>query len=613
MAIETIKFSEFLDGGDLENGSTTVGLDGGSNAFFNSPWTFLPSGTTAERPAIAADMYYRLRFNTTAPTTYEFYDPTAAAWVQIEDSADINDLIARLAAHTVGDGASMIGLEDQGLIVDKTVQDLAEAAFIAQTSNGTLNNAQFLDALATGFLSSTTVTGVVASRIMTGTASEVDVANGDGSGVPTFSLSSTVDTPGTFTIGTTIVLDSIIDDDTFATATATNIPTSESVKAYVDNGAGGNIVNSVTGTASQVDINNADTSNPIVLLSSTIDTPGTFTIGTTIVLDSIIDDDTFATATATNVPTAESVKAYVDSTGSGLVDSVTGTANQVDVNNADAANPILLLSSTIDAPGTFTIQASTAVNSIIDDGTMASATNQNLSTSTAIKTYVDSIASGGFTVILTALIGTTANLSAAYANGASGVGATLTNNSTQVALTIDSVLTQVADRVLVKDQTAELQNGVYTVTTVGDGSTNWVLTRATDYDTAAEIIPGTLVPVSSGTVNGGSIWLETATVGTVGTDPVVFSEFAAPSSTYVTLATIQTISGAKTFSANIALSGGSTLNLNSTTSIDGFIDDDSFATASATTGATSESIKQYIDNSLVDAADEAISLLLMGG
>ena len=62
----------------------------------------------------------------------------------------------------------------------------------------------------------------------------------------------------------------------------------------------------------------------------------------------------------------------------------------------------------------------------------------------------------------------------------SGVGATLTNAGTQAALSIDGVALSVADRVMVRLQTNGFENGVYTVTTVGNGSTNWVLTRATD-------------------------------------------------------------------------------------------------------------------------------------
>ena len=59
------------------------------------------------------------------------------------------------------------------------------------------------------------------------------------------------------------------------------------------------------------------------------------------------------------------------------------------------------------------------------------------------------------------LVATTANLTATYSNGTAGVGATLTNSGTQAALSIDGVTLAVGNRVLVKDQTASLQNGIY--------------------------------------------------------------------------------------------------------------------------------------------------------
>jgi hypothetical protein len=64
-----------------------------------------------------------------------------------------------------------------------------------------------------------------------------------------------------------------------------------------------------------------------------------------------------------------------------------------------------------------------------------------------------------------------------------GVGATLTNAGAQVALAIDGVTLSVSDRVLVYTQTNAIQNGVYVVTSVGSGATNWILTRSSDTDT----------------------------------------------------------------------------------------------------------------------------------
>lgn len=103
----------------------------------------------------------------------------------------------------------------------------------------------------------------------------------------------------------------------------------------------------------------------------------------------------------------------------------------------------------------------------------------------ATKQYVDNAVSNGFHVHTPVLVATTANLTATYSNGSSGVGATLTNSGAQAAISIDGVSLTTNDRVLVWSQSTQAQNGVYVVTTVGSGATNWVLTRASDADTYA--------------------------------------------------------------------------------------------------------------------------------
>lgn len=47
-------------------------------------------------------------------------------------------------------------------------------------------------------------------------------------------------------------------------------------------------------------------------------------------------------------------------------------------------------------------------------------------------------------------------------------------------------------------------NGIYTVTTVGDGTTDWVLTRATDFDADSEVTANAFCFVEEGTTNGDS-------------------------------------------------------------------------------------------------------------
>ena len=123
-------------------------------------------------------------------------------------------------------------------------------------------------------------------------------------------------------------------------------------------------------------------------------------------------------------------------------------------------------------------------------------------------------------------IATTVSLSADYQNGSTGVGATLTNNDDQVALEIDGVALAEGDRVLVKNQDTAYQNGVYVVTDFGSTSDDWILTRATDFNTAGTINKGDLIEVSEGTENFESVW-ETYIPNdlTIGTSSITFSIF----------------------------------------------------------------------------------------
>jgi hypothetical protein len=148
------------------------------------------------------------------------------------------------------------------------------------------------------------------------------------------------------------------------------------------------------------------------------------------------------------------------------------------------------------------------------------------SSDAATKNYVDAVKTG-LDVKDSVIVTTTGNLTATYSNGTSGVGATLTNSGTQAALTIDSRVLTVGDRVLVKDQTTALQNGFYKVTTVGSASVNWVLTRTVDADEDSEITPGAFTFVEEGT-NGGNNGYVCTNVGaiTVGTTPITFVQFS---------------------------------------------------------------------------------------
>jgi hypothetical protein len=112
----------------------------------------------------------------------------------------------------------------------------------------------------------------------------------------------------------------------------------------------------------------------------------------------------------------------------------------------------------------------------------------------------------------------------------SGVGATLTADTLRAFNTLDGAAVSVGGRVLIKDQTNQIQNGIYTLTNNGSaGVTAWILTRATDADNnpAGEMTNGDIVFTNLGTVNTGKTFVNsTSGTITIGTTNIVYSEFS---------------------------------------------------------------------------------------
>lgn len=101
--------------------------------------------------------------------------------------------------------------------------------------------------------------------------------------------------------------------------------------------------------------------------------------------------------------------------------------------------------------------------------------------------------------------------------------ATTANITLSGAQTIDGVSVVAGDRVLVKNQTAGQDNGLYLA-----AAGAW--TRVTDADTAGEL-EGAAVFVSEGTANGNSVWTMTTDAPiTVGTTSLVWVQFGAGTS-----------------------------------------------------------------------------------
>ena len=177
--------------------------------------------------------------------------------------------------------------------------------------------------------------------------------------------------------------------------------------------------------------------------------------------------------------------------------------------------------------------ANTDITSVtLTSGTITTAPTS--SNDIANKSYVDSLATG-INFHAACNYATTAALAAnTYNNGTGGVGATLTANANGT-LTIDGytfVAGDVGKRILVKDESAGANNGAYTLTQAGTASLPYILTRATDFDTAGsgvdQIDQGDFFLVISGTDNANTSWVQQTPLPiTVGTTALVFLEFAA--------------------------------------------------------------------------------------
>ena len=130
----------------------------------------------------------------------------------------------------------------------------------------------------------------------------------------------------------------------------------------------------------------------------------------------------------------------------------------------------------------------------------------------ATKGYVDHVAQG-LHVHGPAAVATTANL-AGY-NGTSHIFSGLSS------LIIDGYTVLDMDRVLVKNQVTQSQNGIYDYD-AGAGT----LTRSADSNSAAEFAGGDFCFVINGDTQGDTGWVQTEVVTTLNSDNIIFQQFS---------------------------------------------------------------------------------------
>jgi hypothetical protein len=215
------------------------------------------------------------------------------------------------------------------------------------------------------------------------------------------------------------------------------------------------------------------------------------------------------------------VKAFPDiniSAASCLQLSDAGTACKANTGTSGHAVPFL--------DGTNAFTGSDSFTSVaIAGGTITGMPSPVNPSDVATKAYVDT-STIGLIVLPQSGLATATVLpnTPTYANGASGVGATLTAGS-NTTLTVDGIVATLNTVVLVKNQASAFQNGIYTVTTAG-GGVPWVLTRATYFNQASNMLAGSFTLVTGGSItNQNTAWVLQSTVTTVGTTAVNFNLF----------------------------------------------------------------------------------------
>lgn len=225
--------------------------------------------------------------------------------------------------------------------------------------------------------------------------------------------------------------------------------------------------------------------------------------------------------------TAGTVTAVSIASANGFTGSSSGGATPALTIATSINSPVLAGNGTAIAAATTSGSGSTVIlqgsptitTAALGSSTATTQSPSDNSTKLATTAYVDAAVLGQNFKEAGKYATTGALPSVVYANGSSGVGATLTGVAL-AAIAVDSASPAVADRILVKNQVDNTQNGIYTVTATGSGVAVFVLTRALDANQSSEFKTGDSIFITSGTVNSSTTWaytgIDSPTIGAGG-------------------------------------------------------------------------------------------------
>ena len=224
-------------------------------------------------------------------------------------------------------------------------------------------------------------------------------------------------------------------------------------------------------------------------------------------------DVTVSDVTSTELGYLDGVSSAIQTQLDAKQATITGSATTIDTESLTASRAVISNASQKIAVSDVT---STELG-YLDGVTSAIQTQMDTKATT---TYVDNLIAGLRTRIVVEAA-TTANITL--------------SSDLQNGDTIDGVTLATGDEVLVKNQSTDSQNGIYTVVSSGTAS------RSTEYDAIAEI-SGQMVIVNQGTTNDNTMWLcTTNTSATLGSDSIAFTKVTPQNVGDVTLTGTQTL------------------------------------------------------------------------
>jgi hypothetical protein len=437
-----------VNGGDLTTTATTASL-------FNANATTLnigQAGTTISIGATSGTTTVRNNLTVTGDLTINGTTTTVNATTITVDDKNIELGSVASPSNTTADGG---GITLKGA-TDKTLNWVNATGAWTSSEDFNLVTGKTFEINAVNVLDASSVLGSATTATVAGAATTLTI--GATSGTATI-RNATVAITNAATVGSTLA---VTGATTLTGALAANGGISVDTNAFTVADTTGN-----TSIAGTLNVTGATVLNGGLTMDTdkftVADTTGNTSIG--------------GTLSVTGVTT---LTGLVNANGGIAVDTNAFTVADTTGNTAIAG--------TLNVTGTTTLGNLTIGSTKTIDVGANKVTNlgaPTVASDAATKQYVDTVASASIHYHTPVRVESPTALNATYNNGTSGVGATLTNAGTQAALVIDGITLSLNDRVLVYTQSNAAHNGVYTVTAVGSGSVNWVLTRATDADSSA--------------------------------------------------------------------------------------------------------------------------------